>query len=117
MVTFTGNSVGDTATYTCDPGFELIGTATTTCIQVDVNTVEFSPDPPACMPLCPDPESIDNGMVTFTGNSIDDTVSYTCDLGYKLIGTEITTCTQADANTAKFSPPPPVCIREYILYG
>ena len=49
MVTFTGNSVGDTATYTCDPGFELIGTATTTCIQVDVNTVEFSPDPPACM--------------------------------------------------------------------
>ena len=48
MVTISGNSVGDTATYTCYSGFELIGVTTTTCTQVDVNTAGFSPDPPVC---------------------------------------------------------------------
>ena len=44
----TGASVGDTATYTCNPGFELIGDATTTCTQVDVNSAAFVPQPPVC---------------------------------------------------------------------
>ena len=44
----TGNSVGGVATYTCDPGFELDGSTTTECIQVDMNSVAFSPDPPVC---------------------------------------------------------------------
>ena len=48
VVIFTGNLVGDTATYTCNTGFELIGSATTTCTQVDVNTAAFSPAPPVC---------------------------------------------------------------------
>ena len=48
MVTFTGISTGDTATYTCDSGFELIGVTTTTCTEVDDNTAEFSPAPPVC---------------------------------------------------------------------
>ena len=30
-VTVTGQSVGDTATYTCDDGFELIGNASRNC--------------------------------------------------------------------------------------
>ena len=47
-VTFTGNSVGDTATYTCNSGFELIGTATATCTQVDANSAAFLPVPPVC---------------------------------------------------------------------
>ena len=48
MVAFTGNSVGDTATYTCNLGIELIGGATTTCTQVDVNSVVF----PAAQQFC-----------------------------------------------------------------
>ena len=47
MVTSTGNSLGDSATYTCDPGFELIGGATTTCTQ-DINSAVFQPPPPFC---------------------------------------------------------------------
>ena len=35
MTTVTGNSVGDTATFTCDSGFELSGSATVTCTIVD----------------------------------------------------------------------------------
>ena len=48
MVTFTGNSVGDTATYSCDSGFELIGGATTTCALVSAISAAFSPEPPSC---------------------------------------------------------------------
>ena len=48
MVTFAANSVSDTATYICNSGFELIGSATVTCTQVDVNSATFSPAPPVC---------------------------------------------------------------------
>ena len=47
-VTLTGNSIGDTATYSCNPGFELIGGATTTCTQMDPNSAGFSPLLPSC---------------------------------------------------------------------
>ena len=47
MRTFTGNSIGDTANYTCDPEFELIGIAITTCTAaVDGNSATFPPVPP-----------------------------------------------------------------------
>ena len=48
VVTFAGTSVGDTATYSCDPGFELIGNATTTCTLVDTNSAQFTPAQPFC---------------------------------------------------------------------
>ena len=63
--------------------------------------------------LCPDPADIVNGMVTFTGNLVGDTATYTCNAGFELIGSATTTCTLVDVNTAAFSPAPPVCSREY----
>ena len=63
--------------------------------------------------LCPDPADIVNGMVTFTGNSVGDTATYTCNAGFELIGSVTTTCTLVDVNSAGFSPAPPVCRREY----
>ena len=49
MVTITGSSIGDTATYTCDPGFELIGDMIVTCTQVDMISAAFqSLEPPSC---------------------------------------------------------------------
>ena len=51
-VTFTGNSVGDTATYICNSGFELIGNASATCTQVDVNSASFFPAAPVCRREC-----------------------------------------------------------------
>ena len=46
-VTFTGNSAGDTATYTCNSSFELIGNASVTCTQVD-DFVAYFPTAPVC---------------------------------------------------------------------
>ena len=49
-VTSTGNSIGDTATYTCDPGYELVGPSVTTCdkLPTDPSMAAFQPDPPFC---------------------------------------------------------------------
>ena len=62
--------------------------------------------------LCPDPADIINGMMTFTGNSVGDTATYTCNSGFELIGNASTTCTQVDVKSAAFSPAAPVCQRE-----
>ena len=63
--------------------------------------------------LCPDPDGIDNGMRTFTGNSVGDTATYTCNSGFELIGDPVTTCTLVDDDSAEFpSVPPPSCRRE-----
>ena len=62
--------------------------------------------------LCPDPAHIVNGMVTFTGNSVGDTATYTCNLDFELIGNASVMCTQVDVNSAAFSPAAPVCTRE-----
>ena len=76
---------------------------------INYNTLPYS------VALCPDPVDIDNGMVTFTGNSVGDTATYTCNLGFELIGDATTTCTQVDVNSAAFSPQPPVCRREFCM--
>ena len=168
MVTFSGNSVDDNATYSCNMGFELVGSSTAMCTQVDANSAEFSPAPPVCrrkycintigMPtcllrdidisketlrfklrsnlsslinvctqmyvvgvyrhlffctaLCPDPVDPVNGMVTFSGNSVDDNATYSCNMGFELVGSSTAMCTQVDANSAEFSPAPPVCRRK-----
>ena len=145
-VTLTGNSIGDTATYICDSGFELIGNASVTCTQVDVNSAAFTPAVPVCRreccmngflladvyvtcyhvhcvnsrfyialfstALCTDPPDVMNGTVTFTGNTVGDTATFTCDPGFELIGNASVTCTQVDVNSATFAPTVPVCRRE-----
>ena len=63
--------------------------------------------------LCPDPAAIVNGMRTFTGNSVGDTATYTCNPGFELIGSETTTCTRVTVNSASFTPDPPECSGEY----
>ena len=45
-MTFNGNSVGNTTTYSCNTGFELIGDSTTICTQIDANSAEFPVVPP-----------------------------------------------------------------------
>ena len=45
MVTISGNSDGDTATYTCDQGYELVGAETLTCQSIGA---QWSDPPPVC---------------------------------------------------------------------
>ena len=47
MVVMAGNSVGNTATYSCNSGFDLVGAQTVTC-QADRT---WSDSPPTCEPI------------------------------------------------------------------
>ena len=48
MVMMTGNSVGDTATYSCNDGFSLNGVDMVVTCQDDG---EWSDPPPICVPV------------------------------------------------------------------
>ena len=136
-VTSAGNSVGDTATYSCNTGFELLGNAVATCtLATEGNSASFMPTPPVCRgksgndillfqennfflvcsALCSSPSSPSNGRVTSTGNSVGNTATYTCNTGFELIGISVTTCTpSADGISASFVPAQPICRREFFF--
>ena len=46
-VVMTGNSIGDTATYSCDDGFVLSGVDMVTCLADG----QWSDHPPTCVPI------------------------------------------------------------------
>jgi hypothetical protein len=48
-VTVSGQRIGDTATYTCDDGFELTGSGDRSCGQLTPDTNDWSPPEPACV--------------------------------------------------------------------
>ena len=45
MVMMTGNSIGDTATYSCNQGYELVGAEILTCQSIGA---QWSDSPPEC---------------------------------------------------------------------
>ena len=47
-VSQTGREIGDTATYTCNTGYELVGPPTRTCTQINPATADFVPSEPSC---------------------------------------------------------------------
>ena len=47
-VSLSDNSIGDVATYVCDPGFELVGQPTRTCEQLNAQTADWSGEEPVC---------------------------------------------------------------------
>ncbi|MGH0134865.1 UNVERIFIED_CONTAM: hypothetical protein FKN15_024621 [Acipenser sinensis] len=46
-----GREPGDTVTFQCDPGYELLGEVKITCIQVE-NRYYWQPSPPVCIAPC-----------------------------------------------------------------
>ncbi|XP_035667592.1 CUB and sushi domain-containing protein 3-like [Branchiostoma floridae] len=83
----------NTITFTCDRGFDIVGATDTTC-QADGR---WSRPVPTCRPVqCLALTAPVNGALSPVGaNSYPDTVTFTCNQGYDLIGATNTTC-QAD---------------------
>ncbi len=42
-------SFGTVAMFSCNDGFDLVGSPLSTCEGLDVPTGEFTPDPPKCL--------------------------------------------------------------------
>ncbi|KAF1658729.1 Complement receptor type 2, partial [Aptenodytes patagonicus] len=87
-------TMGMSVTYTCDPGYYLVGNAIVFCRA----SGNWSQPGPRCEEVtCPQPPNIANGL--HSGQSLDKfplgvTVYYGCKDGYELIGNVSINCTE-----------------------
>ncbi|XP_064387742.1 sushi, von Willebrand factor type A, EGF and pentraxin domain-containing protein 1-like isoform X2 [Halichondria panicea] len=85
---FTGTTFGETATYSCNTGYQLSGSATVTC-QASRNWSAR----PSCTPVsCGNPPTIPNGIRTFTGTIFRGIATYSCNTGYQRSGSSTVIC-------------------------
>ncbi|XP_051576791.1 sushi, von Willebrand factor type A, EGF and pentraxin domain-containing protein 1 isoform X5 [Myxocyprinus asiaticus] len=93
---------GDIISYTCLPGFELLGDSVQTC-QYDKT---WSGIQPVCAAVsCGPPPVVANAVTVSSGETYQSTVSYMCNSGLSLVYPHNITC-QADGT---WSLPPPAC--------
>ncbi|XP_065178199.1 CUB and sushi domain-containing protein 3-like isoform X2 [Sycon ciliatum] len=96
--TSTGQQFGSTVTYQCHTGFYMVGSVTAQCM---VNKM-WSHNKPTCLPrTCPDPGSptfgsfsVQKGIrrASLTPYLYNDTVTWTCDIGYSATGPTTAVC-------------------------
>ncbi|XP_003387839.1 PREDICTED: sushi, von Willebrand factor type A, EGF and pentraxin domain-containing protein 1-like isoform X2 [Amphimedon queenslandica] len=102
IVVFSGISVGDTATYNCKHGFQLIGAGTRLCQA----NGQWSGEAPTCSSIdCGPLTDPSNGKVTFDGASVGSSASYTCNEGYILSGNQRRQCLR----TGEWTGSDPIC--------
>ncbi|XP_078683129.1 uncharacterized protein LOC144917204 isoform X3 [Branchiostoma floridae x Branchiostoma belcheri] len=94
-----GHLYGDTVTFSCDEGYELIGSENRTC-QADQSWTGVQPN--CNRKACPELPILNNGNKT-EGHLYGDTVTFSCNDGYELIGSENRTC-QADQSWSGVQP-------------
>uniref|UniRef100_A0A8C4N059 Sushi, von Willebrand factor type A, EGF and pentraxin domain-containing protein 1 n=1 Tax=Equus asinus asinus TaxID=83772 RepID=A0A8C4N059_EQUAS len=102
-----------TALYTCKPGFELVGNTTTLCGE----NGHWLGGKPTCKPIeCPKPKKILNGKFTYTNLHYGQTITYSCDRGFRLEGPKALTCLETgnwdvdvpSCNAIHCNPPQPI---------
>ncbi|XP_041859180.1 membrane cofactor protein-like [Melanotaenia boesemani] len=95
----------DKATIRCDHGYKLIGNSEITCKMMGWS------EPSTCQVVtCVSPPVVANGSFTPVKDvyRYEDSVVYSCDDGYKLLGSETLKCKNNDT----FLPDPPQCKRQ-----
>ncbi|KAM7054896.1 C4b-binding protein alpha chain isoform 2-T2 [Molossus nigricans] len=99
---------GFSVTYSCDPGFSLLGKPSISCTVENKTKGVWSPSPPTCKKVtCPQP-NINYGRIAtgFRPTYIyRDTVAFECNKGFTLKGSSVVHC-DADDN---WKPPLPIC--------
>ncbi|KAI8510733.1 hypothetical protein Bbelb_116490 [Branchiostoma belcheri] len=99
-----GSSYGDVVTYHCDAGYEISGDEERTC-QSDQT---WSGTQPTCVRKpCPELPHPTNGNIT-EGHLYGDTVTFSCNEAYELIGSENRTC----QTNQSWSGVQPICSRK-----
>ena len=85
-----GIAYADVATYACNSGFALTGSANRTCELSGL----WSGAAPGCAPVdCGAPPTTTNGTRTFASTTYTSVASYACAEGYTLTGSASSTCT------------------------
>ncbi|XP_065894463.1 complement receptor type 2-like isoform X2 [Dysidea avara] len=89
--------------YSCYAGYKLIGKTSTSC-QVDST---WTNSPPQCKRLCPALEKPLNGSVTYMDLFEGNEATFTCNLGYSMLGPAVTRC----LSSGVWDSSPPTCYK------
>ena len=80
---------GQKVVYNCKKGYNLVGEAEREC-QANIT---WSGTAPSCVRIrCGQPEVISNGQMRLSGVYYNHVVTYVCDHGYHLVGSDTRTC-------------------------
>ncbi|KAL1775040.1 C4b-binding protein alpha chain, partial [Sigmodon hispidus] len=99
---------GSSVTYSCDPGFTLLGNASIVCSVQNKTIGVWSPSPPACEKIICQQPQIQNGDLVPGFRQFytyKDSVDIRCKIGYVLRGSTLIRC---EANS-KWYPSVPTC--------
>eukprot|EP00794_Sanderia_malayensis_P000456 gene456-1098_t len=97
---FTEDSI---VTFRCNSGHNLIGNSQIRC----QSSGKWTARRPFCVPTrCPDPPKPFGGNRVVTGSSVGEGVVYTCNPGYKLIGSKVRVC----MSNGKWAGTSPRCV-------
>ncbi|XP_039391797.1 complement receptor type 1-like isoform X2 [Mauremys reevesii] len=89
-------SFGSAVTYKCDQGFSLIGEASIHCTTKDNVNGEWSGPAPECKGIPCKQLELENGRVHLKDRQVGATANFSCDEGYRLIGTTSAQCVVAE---------------------
>ena len=79
---------GDVVTFSCDGGFSLVGASAITCVNGN-----WTNEVPACFANCADPGAPSFGFQVGISDFLHtDTVTFSCNEGYTLVGASELTC-------------------------
>ncbi|KAM8816338.1 C4b-binding protein alpha chain isoform 1-T1 [Rhynchonycteris naso] len=99
---------GSSVTYSCDPGFSMLGKASISCTVENKTDSIWSPSPPTCKKIaCPQPD-VTYGKIAYgfrSTHKYKDSITFECNKGFILKGNSVIHC-EADNN---WNPPPPTC--------
>ncbi|XP_023009948.2 seizure 6-like protein isoform X2 [Maylandia zebra] len=103
---------GACITYQCDPGYDLVGRETLTCLL----DLSWSSQPPFCEKImyCSDPGHVEHATRTLSDPKllVGTTIQYSCNTGFILQGGATITCYGREPGTPVWTSHLPHCVSE-----
>ncbi|XP_031237199.1 complement decay-accelerating factor isoform X1 [Mastomys coucha] len=106
---------GSEISFSCNPGFRLVGASSTFCSLIE-NTVDWDDAFPVCIAIfCPDPPKINHGEMHGESDSYvyRQVVTYSCAKGFTMVGNSSIYCTVNKSDQGEWSSPAPKCIEKF----
>ncbi|XP_078603750.1 uncharacterized protein LOC144877625 [Branchiostoma floridae x Branchiostoma japonicum] len=90
ITTTDGYCSGNDIQFSCDPGYELVGRSSATCLK----NGSWDGEIPTCQRICCNKTtSITNGQITASnGYCSGNSIQFSCDTGYELVGSSFAVC-------------------------
>uniref|UniRef100_H2YY60 Sushi domain-containing protein n=1 Tax=Ciona savignyi TaxID=51511 RepID=H2YY60_CIOSA len=108
------NNADSVCTFQCDGGYQMSGSASTTCnddFDDDVFGIWTNPAPTCSRQQCSPPHTNpSNGSVSCSdGSNLGSQCEFACQLGFTLVGAALSSCAQSNGNPPDWTAPAPIC--------